>query len=134
MQNGSTSHSRRESVSDIKSVAKEQVQRASKGASPTSLLEIAKQQSLMASAKEGEGDIKGAYVALVKAGALMAMFMDSTEFKQDKAKRGVLTLGWQSFQQVRSVLQFFNFSVSRIPFLAARRTLFLNPAAVLWVL
>jgi hypothetical protein len=100
MQNG-PAPTPRDTVSDIKAAAKEQVQKA-RGASATSLLRTARDQILLAKAKDGEGDLKGALSALTKAASLAAMFMDTPEFKHEmgSGKKGVLTLDFLTFQQV----------------------------------
>ncbi|KAI0924296.1 hypothetical protein AcW2_005215 [Taiwanofungus camphoratus] len=99
MQNGSNA-SHRDTVAEIKEVAKEQAQKV-RGASAISLLKTARGQIMLAQAREGEGDLKGALSALTKAASLAQMFMDSSEFKQESqpGKKGVLVKDFLDFQQ-----------------------------------
>lgn len=101
MQNG-YSPVHRETVADIKTAAKEQVQRV-RGASATSLLRTAREQVLLAKVNENDGDLRGALSAYTKAASLAAMFMDTIEFKQEMqpGKKGVLTQDFLKFKQVR---------------------------------
>lgn len=102
MHNGHAS-ANRESVADIKAAAKEQAQKV-RGASATSLLRSARDQVQLARGNEGEGDLRGALSAYTKAVALITMFMETGEFKQEMqpGKKGVLTQEMIKFQQVRT--------------------------------
>lgn len=105
MHNG-YSHSRKDSVSDIKSAAKDQVLAVSKGASAASLLSAAKRSCLNAQVSENRGDIKDALSSLTKAVTLVSLFMDTPEFQQDTRKKGNLTLELQNFQRVCPLLSY----------------------------
>ncbi|CAL1714070.1 unnamed protein product [Somion occarium] len=99
MQNG---HSipPRATVSDIKTAAREQALKAGRGASPTNLLKSAKDQIARAQIAENEGDLKESLSSLTKAAALVSIFMDSSEFKQEMSgKKGVLTRELLHFQE-----------------------------------
>ena len=85
MQNGS-SIPQREAIAEIKEFAKEQAQKA-RGASAASLLKLARSQIILAQAKEGEGDLRGALSALTKGTSLAQMVMDSVEFRQEQSHR-----------------------------------------------
>ena len=100
MQNGHSSH-RQESIADIKAAAREQALKV-RGASATSLLRAARDQVHAAKASEGSGELRDALSALTKAVSLIAMFMDSSEFKLEMqpGKKGVLTRDLLNFQQV----------------------------------
>ena len=103
MQNGYGSTTHREVVADIKAAAKEQAQRV-RGASAASLLRSAREQISAARVNENEGDLRAALSAYTKAACLTTMFMDTTEFKQERhqGKKGILTQDLMKFQQVRS--------------------------------
>ncbi|KAF7795007.1 hypothetical protein EIP86_006151 [Pleurotus ostreatoroseus] len=100
MQNGSGLTTHREVVADIKAAAKEQAQRV-RGASAASLLRSAREQISAARVNENEGDLRAALSAYTKAACLTAMFMDTTEFKQERhqGKKGVLTQDLMNFQR-----------------------------------
>ena len=101
MQNGHASKGS-ETAADIKAAAKEQAQRA-RGASATSLLRAAGDQSQTARAQEGAGELREALASLTKAASLVNMFMESVEFKQERQskKGGVLTKEFMNFHEVR---------------------------------
>ncbi|OBZ73630.1 hypothetical protein A0H81_06401 [Grifola frondosa] len=65
MLNGSGT-SYRHTVAEIKTLAKEQAQKASRGASASSLLKSARTQIQYANAREDEGDFKEALSALTQ--------------------------------------------------------------------
>jgi ubiquitin carboxyl-terminal hydrolase 8 len=90
------------SVAEIKEQAKEQVQRRTRGVRALSLIHSAKGQICLAQAREGSGDLKGAFSAFTKAASLTQVFMESAEFKAENApsKRGVLWKEFTDFQQV----------------------------------
>lgn len=105
MQNG-FAPTQRETIAEIKAAAIEQAQKAARGASPLTLLRSARLQIQTARAKEGEGELRDALIALTKAALLTQMFMNSNEFKQEMTgKKGVLTRDMLDFQQVREALQ-----------------------------
>ncbi|EMD39329.1 hypothetical protein CERSUDRAFT_64183 [Gelatoporia subvermispora B] len=95
MQNGSGAGPR-ETVADIKRQAKEQT-RTVRGASAALLLRSARDQILMASTLEGDGDLRGALSALTKAASLAQMYMDSPEVKHTKS--GPLVKDFLEFQK-----------------------------------
>ncbi|KAH6915772.1 ubiquitin carboxyl-terminal hydrolase 4 [Coprinopsis sp. MPI-PUGE-AT-0042] len=66
-------------VSEIKSKAKETVQKQGKGVSPMSLLKAARNQSLNAKDHEAKGDLKSALSSFIKTASLMKMALDSNE-------------------------------------------------------
>ena len=102
MQNGYTSASR-ESAADIKNAAKEAASKV-RGATPASLLKTARDQVQIARVSERDGDFKASLSYYTKATALVAMCMDTTEFKQEMhGKKGILTQEWLKFQQVRTI-------------------------------
>jgi ubiquitin carboxyl-terminal hydrolase 8 len=86
-------------VSEIKERTKDYVTKQSKGASAISLINAAKSQSNVAQTLENEGDLKGAMAALIAAGCLMRMFMDSSELKAE-GRKGVLWNAFSEFQEV----------------------------------
>ncbi|KZT67329.1 cysteine proteinase [Daedalea quercina L-15889] len=85
MQNGySISHNG--TVAEIKEVAKEQAQKV-KGASPLSLLRSARTQITHAKEYELSGDLRNALSSLTKAVSLVAIVLDSPEFKTEQHGR-----------------------------------------------
>ncbi|KAI0071160.1 hypothetical protein K474DRAFT_1679622 [Panus rudis PR-1116 ss-1] len=100
MSNGYSS-SPRESVAEIKHAAKQQVQKFARGASATTLLRSARDQIAKGHIAEREGDLKEALSAYTKAAALASMFMETSEFKQERQSKasGVLTRDFLNFQQ-----------------------------------
>jgi ubiquitin carboxyl-terminal hydrolase 8 len=94
------------SVAEIKEHAKQQAQRASRGASAISLIRSAKGQISLAQSREGAGDLKGALSAFTKAASLTQVFMDSAEFKAENVpgKRGLVWKEFSDFQQVWHLL------------------------------
>ncbi|KAL4065925.1 hypothetical protein V8B97DRAFT_1865268 [Scleroderma yunnanense] len=101
MQNGSVVPNESLGISEIKEKAKEDARRHAKGISAISLLKAARNQSQIAHANEAGGDLKGALSALLKAGSLAAMVMNSAEFlAESKAgKHGVLYKEFVNFQK-----------------------------------
>jgi ubiquitin carboxyl-terminal hydrolase 8 len=90
------------SVSEIKSKAKEQVQRQGKGVSPMALLKAARYQSQNAKDHEARGDLKSALSCFIKTASLMKMALDSNEFVQD---RGPLRKEWEDLLAVRKLIE-----------------------------
>jgi ubiquitin carboxyl-terminal hydrolase 8 len=92
------------SVAEIKERAKAQAQKVSRGASPLSLIGVARTQIAQARAAESSGDLKTAYSAYIKAVSLVQTFMGSPELKAESApgKRGVLWKEYSDFQTVSS--------------------------------
>jgi hypothetical protein len=90
------------SVSEIKKTAKMKAQVLGRGASAMSLIGIAQTQTLEARACESSGDSKGALSALITAGTLTQMFMDTAEFKVQSGpgKKGVSRKEFQDFARV----------------------------------
>jgi len=97
-------------VSEIKENAKDTAHKLAKGASAISLIRTARNQILAAQECQLLSDWKGALSALIKAGTLAQMCMDSAEFNAESApgKKGVLYKEFMEFTQV---------SCSRVPFL-----------------
>lgn len=110
MQNGYGPDTPHDVVADIKAAAKEQAQRV-RGASATSLLRSAREQIQVARVNENEGDVRAALSAYTKAASLAAMFMETTEFKQERppGKKGVLSQDLMKFQQVRACYSYASF-------------------------
>lgn len=90
-------------ISDLKETAKETAHKLAKGASAISLIRTARNQTLAARECELVSDWKGALGALIKAGTLAQMCMDSAEFNAESApgKKGVLYKEFMDFTQVR---------------------------------
>lgn len=109
MQNGYAPDTHHDVVAAIKAAAKEQAQRV-RGASATSLLRTAREQIQVARVSENEGDVRAALSTYTKAASLVAMFMETTEFRQEMqpGKKGVLIQDLQKFQQVRDYTSFEN--------------------------
>ncbi|KAG6336456.1 hypothetical protein ID866_2627 [Astraeus odoratus] len=101
MQNGSVTSNESLSISEIKERAKEDALRSGKGISAISLLKSARSQSQLAQMYEDQGDLKGALSALLKAGSLAAMVMNSSEFALESkpGKHGVLWREVVNFQK-----------------------------------
>ncbi|KAI0058855.1 cysteine proteinase [Artomyces pyxidatus] len=89
------------SIPEIKEKAILHAQRASKGASPITLIRSAKSQIALAQTCEAANDPHGALSALTKAAALTRMFMDTADFKAENppGKQGVLWKEFVEFQQ-----------------------------------
>jgi ubiquitin carboxyl-terminal hydrolase 8 len=96
------------SVAEIKERAKAQAQKVSRGASPLSLIGVARTQIAQARAAESSGDLKTAYSAYIKAVSLVQAFMGSAELKAESTpgKRGVLWKEYSDFHAVSSYLVF----------------------------
>jgi hypothetical protein len=93
-------------VAEIKSKAKEAVQKVTRGVSAISLINSARQQLRDAKQSEDVGDLKGALSQLHKAAALSMLFMDSAEVKsEDRGKRGVLLKEFSDYEKVCSCLE-----------------------------
>ena len=89
-------------ISDIKEKAKETAHKIAKGASAISLIRTARNQTLAAQECELTSDWRGALSALIKAGTLAQMCMDTAEFNAESApgKKGVLYKEFMEFTQV----------------------------------
>ena len=99
MQNGASYT--RDTVAEIKASAQATAHQF-RGASANSLLTSARSQIRLAQARENEGDLKGALSALTKSASLVAMVMDTPEFKSEThGKKGALLKEFMDFQQVR---------------------------------
>jgi len=111
MQNGFVAPNERLSISDIKEKAKEDARRHAKGISAISLLKAARNQSQVAQTNEDQGDLKGALSALLKAGSLAAMVMNSSEFAAEsrQGKHGILYKEFVNFQKVCSLVHIYTF-------------------------
>jgi hypothetical protein len=95
-------------VAEIKSKAKEAVQKVARGYSAINLINSARQQLREAKQCEDLGDLKGALSQLHKAAALSLLFMDSTEVKsEDRGKRGVLLKEFSDYEKVCSFTEQF---------------------------
>ncbi|KAI6164667.1 hypothetical protein EDD17DRAFT_1561941 [Pisolithus thermaeus] len=101
MQNGSVASNENFSISEIKEKAKEDARRSAKGVSAISLLRAARSQLQSAQSYEDTGDLKNALSALLKAGSLAAMVMNSNEFTNESrpGKHGVLYRECVDFQK-----------------------------------
>lgn len=93
-----------ETVGDIKSAAEENARKAGRGASATSLLNSAKDQIARANVAENEGNLKEAFICLMKAVTVLTMGMATTEYKQESKKHGVLFQQFSHFMQVSGLL------------------------------
>ncbi|KAF9560109.1 cysteine proteinase [Agrocybe pediades] len=79
------------SVAEIKSKAKEGVNKEARGVSAITLIKTARSQILSAKEQEAKGDLKSAYGSYIKAATLAKMTMDSPEYQQEsKGKGGVV--------------------------------------------
>lgn len=83
-------------ISDIKANAKEQVKGLRKGASPMSLLKVARTQVLAAKDQEAQGDLRGALSCYVKTAGLLKIVAESPEFSNPN---GDLRDKWNKFMQ-----------------------------------
>jgi ubiquitin carboxyl-terminal hydrolase 8 len=103
MHNGPVSTNDKLSVAEVKDKAKEDVRKFARGVAAMSLIGSARSQSQMAQVYENQGDLKGALGALLKAGMLAHMVMNSSEFiaEQKPGKHGVLYREFFDFQKVR---------------------------------
>ncbi|KAF9233475.1 hypothetical protein BU15DRAFT_53836 [Melanogaster broomeanus] len=101
MQNGSVATKDNLTVAEVKEKAKEDVRKAAHGVSAISLIKTARSQSQLAQINENQGDLKGALSALLKAGSLAHMFMNSPEFiaENKHGKHGVLYKEFLDFQK-----------------------------------
>ncbi|KAG9313137.1 hypothetical protein JVU11DRAFT_6587 [Chiua virens] len=89
-------------VAEVKEKAKEDVLKAAKGVSAISLIKTARTQSQLARDCEIRGNLKAALGALLKAGSLTHMFMNSTEFMAETkppGRHGVLYKEFIDFQK-----------------------------------
>lgn len=103
MQNSRTAPNERISISDIKEQAKEDAHmHVIDGISAILLLKAARNQCQVAQANEDQGDLKGALSALLKAGSLAAMVMNSKEFTGESrpGKYGLLYKEFINFHKV----------------------------------
>jgi hypothetical protein len=87
------------SISELKERTKDQVAHHARGASSLSLVTTAKRQSELSRTLEQEGDLRGAYKAVLTAAVLTNLVMDSPEFKKEE-KRGVLWKTYRDFYEV----------------------------------
>ncbi|KIJ65500.1 hypothetical protein HYDPIDRAFT_27500 [Hydnomerulius pinastri MD-312] len=101
MHNGSVPTNDNLTVAEVKEKAKEEARNAARGVSAISLIKSARNQSQLARVHENDGDLKGALGALLKAGSLAHMVMNSSEFiAESKAgKHGVLYREFVDFQK-----------------------------------
>lgn len=90
------------SVAEIKEQAKAQASKVSRGASPISLITVARQQIVQARVSEGSGDLKAALSAYIKAVSLVQTFMGNAEFLAEApaSRRGMLFKEFADFQAV----------------------------------
>lgn len=86
-------------VTDYKEKTKESVQRETRGASPLSLIKIARSQYLQGKDNEDNGDLQGAFGAFIKAVSLAKMAIDSAE----NERGGVLRKEINEFFEVCSL-------------------------------
>ncbi|KAF9224073.1 cysteine proteinase [Gyrodon lividus] len=101
MQNGVVATNENLTVTEVKEKAKEDVRKAAKGVSAISLIKAARSQFQHAQTYENQGDLKGALSALLKAGSLSHMVMNSSEFSAENkvGKHGVLYKEFCDFQK-----------------------------------
>lgn len=102
MHNGSIATNDDLTVAEVKEKAKEDVRKAAKGVSAITLIKTARTQSQQARIHENQGDLKAALGALLKAGSLTHMFMNSAEFmiENKPGRHGVLYKEFMDFQKV----------------------------------
>lgn len=89
-------------VAEVKEKAKEDVRKAAKGVSAITLIKTARTQSQQARIHENQGDLKAALGALLRAGSLTHMFMNSAEFVAENkpGRHGLLYKEFMDFQKV----------------------------------
>ncbi|GAW10480.1 ubiquitin-specific protease [Lentinula edodes] len=92
--NPTSSSSATESIALLKQEAKLSVQMSAKGASAMALLRTARNQYLLATNCEMQGDLKGALIAFTKAASLTQMVFGTVEWGQNgqNAKRELIDL------------------------------------------
>lgn len=102
MHNGSVATDDDLTVAEVKEKAKEDVRKAAKGVSAITLIKTARTQSQQARIYENQGDLKAALGALLRAGSLSHMFMNSPEFMTENkpGRHGVLYKEFIDFQKV----------------------------------
>jgi hypothetical protein len=101
-QNGLTRFSDDMTVAEIKTKARETVQKEARGASAMTLIKTARAQYHLAKEYEMNGDLKSALGTFTKAAGLAKMTMDSTEFVAETAsgRTGVLRKEFTDFWEV----------------------------------
>jgi ubiquitin carboxyl-terminal hydrolase 8 len=86
-------------ISELKERTKDQVAHHARGVSALSLVNTARKQSEHSRTLEQEGDLKGAYKAVLSAAVLTKLVLDSPEFKKEE-KKGVLWKTYKDFYEV----------------------------------
>ncbi|KAF8972765.1 hypothetical protein BDZ97DRAFT_1649812 [Flammula alnicola] len=90
-QNGPSRYYSDMSVAEIKTKAKEGVNKEARGVSAITLIKTARTQILSAKEHEAKGDLRSAFGSYIKAATLAKMTMDSPEYVQEsKGKGGVI--------------------------------------------
>ncbi|KAF8839000.1 cysteine proteinase, partial [Paxillus ammoniavirescens] len=127
MHNGHVSTNDNLSVAEVKEKAKEDVRKFARGVSAMSLIGSARSQSQMAQVYENQGDLKGALGALLKAGMLAHMVMNSSEFsaEQKPGKHGVLFREFSDFQKHEG-----NNLIQRVQMIESKLTDLEKPVAI----
>jgi ubiquitin carboxyl-terminal hydrolase 8 len=87
-------------VADIKSKAKEAVNREARGVSPITLIKTARAQILSAKEHEANGDLRSALASFIKAATLAKMAMDSNEYQEIRSRGGILRNELNDFLEV----------------------------------
>lgn len=89
------------SVAEIKNRAKESVSKDARGFSALTLIKSAHTQLSLGKNHESKSELKGALSAYIKAASLASMTMDSSEYKSERGKSGVVRKELQEFMEVR---------------------------------
>ena len=87
-------------VADIKSKAKEAVNREARGVSAITLIKTARAQIVSAKEHEANGDLRSALASFIKAATLAKMAMDSNEYQEIKSRGGILRNELNDFLEV----------------------------------
>ena len=87
-QNGSNRFHHELSAAEIKTKAKEGVNKEARGVSAITLIKTARTQIISAREYEIRGDLRAAYASYIKAATLAKMTMDSPEYVQETKTRG----------------------------------------------
>ena len=100
-QNGSGRHYANMSVAEIKTKAREGVNKEARGFSAIALIRAAGSQIHAAKGHEANGDLKSALGSYIKAATLAKLTMDSPEYLQEsKGKGGVIRRELNDFLEV----------------------------------
>lgn len=104
-QNGSNRFQHELSAAEIKTKAKEGVNKEARGVSAITLIKTARTQLISAKDHETRGDLKTAYASYIKAATLTKMTMDSPEYVlESKGRGGVIRKELNEFLEVSGIL------------------------------